>query len=441
MTAERSTSDSSVVWRSSVAAISLLLVLQLGLAYRDAINFPFSDHVDLFFPYFAGFDLGQFFFQQHGPHRQGVGPLLMYPVLIASDWDFRVLSYLAVAINGLAAFVFLKCLMFLRVCLATALLCIAVLLSLLSFELITITPNISHSTLPLLFACMVFRSIAQRGFSSALEELPVFIIVVLAMFTGFGIFIFLAYQCVLILRISRSRYVAGKWEISSTTPIGYLLISILVLMSFFYDYRFGGTGGCNAAELSDWASVLEFGAAMFGVVPALDVMPTVVVSTGAVGFLFLLATLGFCIYEYFRGGAALPLASAFFIFLSLGFVAIATVGRHCMDGTAGPASRYFILSTLGYVGAVVVLDRYGPLWLKDRLNIWFAGVTIIALLVGSYLGQYGSAHWRTHKELFLSCVERGQSIETCSSEYYVHPSPQRLRSFLAELAQARASDR
>lgn len=175
-------------WWIAHLLVGLLLTVNLAVfVLRNAVALPCSDQWELHQPVWAGASAWQLFTHQHGPHRQGVFFPPTAAILRATDGDVRIESlwiaaWLLVA-AGLAwtlprrltgrwswadALPLFWC------------------LSLLQYETITLTPNLSHSIGPLALVLGAAHALLCRR--PWLRWTLVGLLGGAAVFTGFGLF-------------------------------------------------------------------------------------------------------------------------------------------------------------------------------------------------------------------------------------------------------------
>ena len=410
----------------------VFVLMQLGLIIRDAFDFPFSDEIVLFRHYFDSVDFKQLFLQQHGPHRQGVGAWIMYFLLHGVGWDFRALSYLALAVIMAATAIFARAATRQGAGPAVVALAVAMMMSLRGSELVTVTPNISHSLLPLLFAVTIYVQLLRSSVSLR-SELFMLSVAVVALFTGFGTFVYSAYLAVQGLRwldVLSSRgacnSTCGNHYAKYVLPVGCMLICIAALTLFFTDYDVRGNGGCTNNLAEDYPSIIRYALRLLGLpfVPIFSDLRTVL---GAVGLILMVGITILSIGAYLREGEVAGLAGVFLILVTLYSVVVAAIGRHCV---LGEAPRYYALTSLGYVAIAVYVDsRYRHLF-SPRLRSVVIGLLAVNILASCYVGEFGSRHFRAKKQILSDCAEQDTLTEDCVGELRFFPYLEDLDQFL-----------
>ena len=79
-----------LAWALPLAALAALAIRLLLYVRRFAVDILYRDQWDFLEPLFRGAGPWAMFDLQHGPHRQGLGGLLLAWVLPASGWSLRV---------------------------------------------------------------------------------------------------------------------------------------------------------------------------------------------------------------------------------------------------------------------------------------------------------------------------------------------------------------
>ena len=401
-----------------ILILSYFLLLEIK---ADSFNLVFSDQVDLFAGYYADPNFLSLFMQQHGPHRQGLGALLMYPVLKISQWNLTYLSYLTLLLMTLSS-IFFSVAMLRRTITLVNLSVVGLVLSFGSLELITVTPNISHSVLPIFYTSVIVFISIQFGTLSHKHNYIVLALSILSLFTGFGIILFITY-----LAIDLIGYFFDKVILHKKINLNYFFLKyffiVLAISTFFYDYNFSKADaeGCSPSALTNLWSVLEYsfavasnplGGAWFGKYSIL------------VGFftVMLYSVVGVkAAYSYFMESDGLSYAVIFLILGSLFFILNASIGRHCLGIDSAFASRYFLFSSLGLIGVLIS----SAFW-KGKLFLGFYTTLAIFVFITQATIVYMqplkmSQYFFNQKRNFVECVESGLSVSDCNAIYSIYP--------------------
>jgi hypothetical protein len=436
--------SSAILYMQCRSLLILLTVFVLSISYllfqvnAQAYNLVFSDQIDLFMGYLQKENLLTLFFQQHGPHRQGMGAILMLPVLKFANWDMRALSYLTTLIMVLGTcFLFLS-MRYKKILLLPSMAIIIMSLSLGSEELLTVTPNISHSALPFFFSCAIFWLILRYRLIGLWPNAAILIIVILSLFTGFGIFIFFSYFLVFSLHLAGDLIKKAKMSGGSIALIVATYVLLIVsLVLFFINYSFSKGEGCSATALSNMSDVVKYAFAVASIplggsnlgVYAVPIGFTVISVLSVTGLLALRNLLS---HRDMTSFALLVV-----ILASGGFVINVAIGRHCLGIDSAYASRYYQFTTLGILGTLFALGiwcREISSILVNTLAIILIGVTLI--YVNPTMKRMGTDFYG-HKNNFVLCIQRGESVHECNAKFTIYPADEkRLDSLLSMIKQA-----
>ena len=410
-----------------VCTFYLLLQVKL-LAY----NLVFSDQIDLFFGYLQNKNLITLFFQQHGPHRQGLGSLVMFPILKLANWDIRALSYLTFLVMIVSVLFWILSLRIKKIPLIPAIAIIVLSLSLGSVELLTITPNISHSALPILFSSLLFWLVLKYRFIGLWPNLASLIVLIFSLFTGFGIFLFFSYFVVFCIK-ELSIFSQKKLQHDSiVATLSTCIVFVFSLVIFFIDYNYSKGEGCSASALSNIGQVLRyvfavtsipFGGSRLGAI-AIPVGFLVICMMSVIAFI---ATRNVITKKDITSFALLVM-----IMTSVGFVINVAIGRHCLGIDSAYASRYYQIASLGVIASIFALSD----WCRGKFSYVISTMTVILILVtflviNPSMKQMGEDFFGLKKN-FNSCLDSGGSLHDCNIKFKIYPpDDQRLGSILA----------
>jgi hypothetical protein len=176
---------------SLVLGLFVIAVMSLRLFFlikSYAVNMMFSDEWEIFGPMFAHAGIWQIFNQQYGPHRQGMGGLIIWIVSSLSHWNSTADAYATFILVFAASFValFIKRITFGKWTLSDLVIPV-IFLTVSQFEVFIITPNEAHSAFPLL-GILLF-GISWLIPNRILRYVSIVITDFVTMFTGFGVFI------------------------------------------------------------------------------------------------------------------------------------------------------------------------------------------------------------------------------------------------------------
>lgn len=410
--------------------LSILLVFVLCVTYllvqvnNQAYNLVFSDQIDLFMGYLQKEGLASLFLQQHGPHRQGVGALVMLPVLEFANWDVRSLSYLTVLIMALGAAFIILAMLKKSIHLIPSVALIILSLSFGSAELITVTPNISHSALPVFFASLLFWLLLRDRMDGAWLNITILLVVTLSLFTGFGIFLFFSYVLVFSVQVIGERLQKENKDQTKIIIIlsTYALCAISLAVFFSnYDIPRANPEGCLVAPLSNLGDVLRFSFAVASIPLGGAKLGALAVPVGFIVMCLFSAIGLFALNKLFRHGDRTSFAVLVLILASGAFVINAAIGRHCLGIDSAYTSRYYQLATLGVIGSLFALD----IWFRDKFSVVIKVVSVfiigITLLSVNPSMKDVSRHFYGHKNNFALCLDGGGSVYDCNARFTIYP--------------------
>lgn len=406
----------------SIYLVFFSLMFFIGIT--QASNIPFSDQVDLFYDYFSK-DILELFMQQHGPHRQGLGILIMYPILKYFDYNFKYLSYLTILILMINTFLILKISSLFDANILNKIALIVVTLSLGQIELITITPNISHSVLPIMICYLLFyiliikkNSNIEDYFNILLAGFP------LLLFTGFG-FIISIVNLFLILISPFLKIKRNLWIYFFN-----LLLLIIIIIIFFYKYSLSKGEGClsNGSFINSLTIYLEYvcrvasiplGGGNLGKLS--PIIGLILILSYAIMPIYLILKLSIENYKIYIILTILFLSCLIFS-LSVG------TGRFCLGLESAYASRYYPFSSLGIVGIILYISKFNNFKLFSKVTITliiFLNVTLV------YPNAFKvSIDFFNRKQAFIECIKTSK-ISECNEKYVIYPpNSERLENFL-----------
>lgn len=244
---EPSKTNRPVVWAMGILMV-VLTVNWVAAVARFQVEGIFWDQWVYCQPFFreewTWLDL---FMQQLGPHRQGVAFVLTAPIMTLADWDTRIeglwIVFWLVVAAGLA--LAWKQRLTGRLGWEDLWLPLA-LLSVRQFETVIVVPNLSHSVFPLVLL-MGMAWIAAGPMS--LGRWGAFgILGGLAMFTGFGLFAWVAAGWMVALRVLRAWWRRDLGTVGGPAAAG--LVLVLALVGFLQGYRLrSGSAGSEFPHL------------------------------------------------------------------------------------------------------------------------------------------------------------------------------------------------
>lgn len=389
-------------WVPILIGLVFLALLANGVAAvaRYQVDALFSDQWSFYTPLFAEAGWWSMFTWQHGPHRQGVAFVLTALVMEASAWDVRVeslwvMSCLAVA-TGLA--VWLRQRLAGRIQLSDTWIVIAG-LSLLQYETVLLVPNASHSVFPLLL--LIVAAHLMVGGASPQRLVAIGVIGMLAMFTGFGLFVamglwgYLGWQTV----------TAGQARLSAGVGLAVMVVGGAL---FARGYVFSpASEGFNFPPES-WVAAGKFAGLMVASRMGFDATGWGVALAGGLVGLLILAVAGMAISRRAKGDRDAPLIGGLVLGIGVGFIVFTTLGRVHLGEVGALASRYTTLVVLLWwgldlmmIGATAPKLRRAVQWLG-----WGMAVGPLLTMVGRPLGEgWGTAGLRDGDLVNLKAFE------------------------------------
>jgi hypothetical protein len=211
----------------ALLASSLRLLL---LIKTYAVNILFWDQWDIYSPMFNHSGLWQIFDMQYGPHRQGLGGIIIWLISGLTHWNALADAYTTfglVLFASIAALA-LKKIIFRKWAVSDIFIPI-IFLTVSQFGTIVISPNEAHSAFPLL-GVMLF------GLSWLIPNRVAHYICVLltnfvTMFTGFGVFIGFITPILLLLDLFQAIASKNKrWLMEVSIA---LIVSLITITMFF----------------------------------------------------------------------------------------------------------------------------------------------------------------------------------------------------------------
>jgi hypothetical protein len=402
-----------------VAAVTAVLGLRFFLFIRHySVNVLFLDQWGFLTPFFHGSPgIRELFFEQWGPHREGVGLIadkLLYPV---TRWSVPAESYM---IGACIFAAMLLALLLKRKLLGPLLYSDAVIpmvfLSLMQYETLVVTPNPAYGGFPLLMIMLYCLALLQRR--TLLRYGLVLFLNFLLVYTGFGVFMgavtvgVFALECYRVLR----RMAPGPIML----PLAGLLIAGLSLGSFFIHYTFWPAVNCFAITPHYVSLYPDFMARMFSHFTTRG-------RVGTVLFPGMLIILAIEILRLIRRDEASERALIGAVLLSYAmlFSLNTAIGRVCLGVDAAYAPRYMTLMIPSFLAAYfyLVSRRWrGKRWLVLSL---FA---LLLLPETLRMGQ-GANRIAEGKRRWAACYVRTENIGYCdrAANFKIYPNPSQVK--------------
>jgi hypothetical protein len=219
-----------------ILCFTVLLVWRMfAWTNQYAVDLLYMDQWDFYTPLFNHAGIAQLFTWRHGPHRQGVGMLVIAALANLTHWNVRADAFAVASGISLAT---LLALLLKRRLFGTLtwsdLLIPALLLTMRQWESLISVPNLSHSAMPLML--LMLYALAWTIQQPRLRYVLILILNFLALFTGFGFFLGLITPVLLLMEVVRTAKFQGY---KSAIPAAIACaLSILSFASFFIGYVF-----------------------------------------------------------------------------------------------------------------------------------------------------------------------------------------------------------
>ncbi len=360
----------------------------------------------------------------------------MLPALWLTNWNFSAISHITVLIMILSAYFLILALRTYNTNFITAIACVSLILSLGVAELLTVTPNISHSTLPILLALIIFWLISKSPITTTATKIAILILSIGALFTGFGIFVFLSYLTVLFLKqlffLHESQHGLNKSGFKIKFPkisIGIYLIIGLCIITFFINYKSSTAEGCAPTAINNLFNVLKYTFSVASMTLGGSEFQTISTAIGSsIVFAFFFISI-ICLLKVIKNNNKMAINLLFLILISIGFVFNVAIGRHCLGTDSAFASRYYPLSTLGVIGVLIGFDQFCRNYFPWFPKVLSAVVILLTLAVVFPAGLKLMSQFHGHKNNFMICIQSNESVKFCNDLYNIYPNSDRLESF------------
>jgi hypothetical protein len=416
----------------SYPAVLFVSAVAIGLSLRFywviskySVNLFFFDEWDIYAPLFEHAHWWRIFFAQHGPHREGVGVVVVSWLLRLTHWNSRVQAF-AIGMAIVLAMVFaigLKLRVFGRLIISDAIIP-AIFLGLGQWEVLVSSPGPSAQAFPLLLIMAYCLAWLQQRLLS--RYVLAIVINFLLIYTGYGIFI--AGITLALLALDCHHCVRAGDVRGATASVLAGTIAAASLASFFYHYVFNPAADCYHFPYHDPAAYPWFVGLMFarflGIKHGLlfgsvvGISAVVLVALVVIDHAWLLSKHG-----------PQPRASLL-IFILTGYTLIyasaAAIGRVCLGIQAAQSSRNMTLLIPAFLGIYFHLLAKT----RDRMRTFFLGlIFVIALPL---------AIQRYHKELesfsamkhdWKQCYLEQEDIQFCdqATNFQIYPWPENIR--------------
>jgi hypothetical protein len=408
-------------------AISLRLwfppwVVRFFLFIRHySVNVFYLDQWGFLDPFFHGSPgIRELFFEQWGPHREGVGLIADKFLYSLTRWSVPAESYMigACIFGAMLLALLLKRKLFGPLSYSDVVVPM-VFLNLTQFETLIGTPNPSYSGFPLLMIMLYCLALLQHN--RLLKYSFVLLLNFLLIYTGFGIFLGVVTVGVFALECywTRRREVSG----SIAPPLAGLSLACLSLGSFFVHYKFLPAVPCFAVTPHYVSLYPEFMAGMFAyfVGPGGDKPLVIALGSGA-----LLAVVSMLAVDVFRLAKRYQpeepcLVGAVLLSYALLFSGNTAVGRVCLGLDAAFAPRYMTLLIPAFLAAYFYLVSRP--WQGRRPLV--LGLFVALIFPRAVHNPPAANRYTEGKRNWATCYVRTENIGYCDrvAKFEIYPFP------------------
>ncbi len=424
--------------------VALAILGSIALTYRFfalintyAVNLLFSDQWDIYNALFRGQGLWDLFNYQHGPHRQGLGAIVIKIVAGLTHWNSRADAFsvgVIIVCAMLAAF-YLKCRLFGMLTLADAIIPL-IFLTTAQYESLVITPNPAHGALPLLL--VLFSALAWNLRPALARYTAMVVLNFLLIFTGFGLFMGLITPA--LLALDAFQQARNGQRNAWAPPLVALAFALMSIYVFSIGYIFQPQIACYQFPHPRPWEYLWFVGLMFARFVGVSYRPPMVAAS-ILGCGLLILLVGVLIFHLLilarmgLRGRVISTAITILIAYSLLFCASAAIGRICAGVDSGQSSRYMTLLIPAFFGL------YLHLLTLRRTPVRYAALVLYAVLLLPlpwHASDTDVARGFTDgKQRWKACYLKTERIERCgrTAKFVIYPAPPALKARLAYLKQ------
>ena len=413
----------SLAWALPLVAL-LGLALRLSLFVRRyAVDLLYRDQWDFLDPLFRGEGPWAMFVLQHGPHRQGLGGLLLAWLMPATGWNLRVealVSALILVLGAALAWATLR-----RSTgspswtdVTAPLLCLGGGLE----EILVGTSNPAHGPIPM--ALVFALALAWTVRTPRPRALACSVLGALATFTGFGFFVGLVNPV-----LFAAEWVHGRQDTQrrAAAVVG-LGLSVAVLAAFFSGWRFVTAADCfrfphpHPVEYLDYLGFLL--ARPLGM-HRLGGVRTWLARGVALGAL----TFGvWGLVRLFRRDEMPVRVVALLVGFTCLFGLNTAVGRVCLGLETAGSARYVPYAAPGWVGLVIA----ARLWARPRVRCSVVGAVLVLITLRTFNTRADDAwgrHYAEGKRRWAACYRQRHDLRGCDLEtgFPLYPAPEATR--------------
>jgi hypothetical protein len=400
---------------------SVLIVRLYWIIFKYAVNLFFFDEWDIYTPLFEGWHWWRIFVAQHGPHREGLGVVVVAKIFTLTRWDSRWQAFTigtAIALAMILA-TYLKMRAFGPITVSDVIIPITF-LGLGQWEVILSGPGPSPQAFPLLL--LIAYCLFWVGRSVLVRNVLILITNFLLIFTGYGIFI----AGITIALFVFDWYHAAKQHNRNRAILAMLSLAIAAasLVSFFYDYHFNAASDCYHFPYRRPAAYPVFMGLMYsrflGMKHGFRLASLVGICViGLVSALFVKHVSTRWKYSDNRQSPLIIILIGY----SLIYSAAAAVGRVCLGPDNARASRYLTLLIPAFLGAY-----FGVLTIQNsRKRVLLTTLLFLALLPGCIQRNHKEIEsFSGFKRAWKDCYFAHQNIQFCDTEtnFQLYPCPE-----------------
>jgi hypothetical protein len=394
-----------------VAAVTVGFGLRFFLFIRHyAVNVFYWDQWGFLEPFFHHSPgVRELFFEQWGPHREGIGLIadkFLYP---ATRWNTRAESFMigACIFAALLVALLLKRKLFGSLSYSDAVIPM-IFLNLTQYGILIRTPNPAYSGFPLLM--IMLYCLALLHHNRPLRYGMVLLLNFLLIYTGFGLFMGVVTLGVFALEgyLGVRRIIQGSLALS----IAGFFIAAISLGSFFVHYRFLPAVDCFAITPHYVSLYPKFMAKMFAyfVVPAGDSAPVTIIGAGIL--LAMITMLGIQVFHLLKYdlSSERPLIGAILLSYALLYSANTAVGRVCVGIAAAFQSRYVTL----LIPAFLALYFYLLSRPWRGMRPLALGLFAVLILPKALYVPHSAIPYAEAKRTWVACYKRTEDIAYCN---------------------------
>jgi len=389
---------------------------------KYAVNLFFYDEWNAYASLFERQPLWRVFVAQHGPHRQGLGVVVVTKLLYFAHWNSRVQAFTIASAMVLAMILatYLKIRAFGPIS-AWDIAIPVMFLGLGQWEALLGATGASPEAFPLLLiVAYCFAWIEGRG---VIGNVAVLVIHFLLIFTGFGIFIAGITLLLFGLEAYHGAKTHARWR--TRTPMLSLAIATASLASFFYGYQFNPSVACYHFPYHDPAAYPVFLGLMFANFLAVK-QGVILASILGMGIIVVVSSLLVVHIRALWKDSSADRASMLIVILlgfSLTFSAATAVGRVCLGPEGGRASRYLTLLIPAFLGiyfSILAIRNH-------RKRVVLAGIFILLLLPSCVHQNHKEIEaFSALKQNWKQCYLAHEDIRFCDAEanFQLYPCPE-----------------